>query len=173
MATPQERENRANDLPFVIPLTVSAIQDIQFAQQEAKTLNHRFIGTEHLLLALIRNQLIKDTFLKFDIDPNSIPLLVERIAGNRVRQFPAEIDFSLRFKEVVKLATKETNASFQQEVTQVDLLIGIVREQHGVGARILESLGLTENNLPEFRNTYMTLKEEKSDRRYNSDMGSA
>lgn len=158
MATPQERDNRSNDLPFVMPLTANAIRDIQFAQQEAKRLNRRFIGTEHLLLVLIQDQIIKETFLEFGINPDKIPLLIERIAGHRERQFPVEIDFSLRFKEVIKLAAKETNASSQQEVTSVDLLTGIVREQYGVGAKVLESLGLTENKLPEFRNTYITLK---------------
>jgi len=161
MISPQEREERGresryNDLPFVIPLTRSSIQDIQFAQQEAKKLNHRFIGTEHLLLALILNRFIKDTLLKFGIDPNSIPPIVKDIARNNVRQFPGEIDFSLRFKEVIKFATQEANSSFQQEVTQFDLLIGIVREEYGIGAKVLASLGLTKDDLPEFKNTYLT-----------------
>jgi ATP-dependent Clp protease ATP-binding subunit ClpA len=103
-------------------------------------------------LALIRNQLIKDTFLKFGIDPNNIPSLVEQIARNRVRQFRVETDFSPRFKEVIKLATKEANSSFQQEITQVDLLIGIVREE-GIGAKVLASLGLTKDKLHELKHT--------------------
>ena len=156
MLSPQERKNRPDDLPFVIPLTRNAMQDIQAAQKEAKKLNHRFVGTEHLLLELIKDPAIKETFLQFNIDPNEIPSLVEQIAGNRVRQFHGEINFSLRFKEVVKFASQEANACSQQKVTRIDLLIGVVREEYGVGAKVLKSLGLTKDILPKFKNTYLS-----------------
>lgn len=161
MTTPQERENRSNDLPFVIPLTANAIRDIQFAQQEAKRLNSHFVETEHLLLGLIRDPLIQDTFSKLNIDSDNVYPLVEQVAANRNRQFPGETDFSLGFKKVIKFATEEANGFSQKEVTQVDLLIGIVREQYGIGAKVLKSLGLTKNMLSDFKNAYISLKEQK------------
>lgn len=154
MRTPQEQEKRPNQLP----LSRKTIQVLEDTKEQALSSNYTYANTEHLLLALMKEPTIKFLFSVLVLDQNKIP---SAATFTHPMEKPAtsidEIGFTSQVIKITILANQEAKSYGQQEIRPIDLLTGIVSERKGKAAHILESLGLTEGNISDARNTYMLL----------------
>lgn len=119
--------------------TERARQVVVLAQQEARTLKHDYIGTEHILLGLLR---VEDGLAAHALQ--SLGVSIERVRGQVVRIIgPGEevtsgqIPFTPRSKKVLELALREALALGHNYIGSEHILLGLVRENEGVAARIL------------------------------------
>jgi len=124
--------------------TQRAQKAIILAQQEAKRLNHDYLGTEHILLGLVAlgegvaAQVLQD----LGIDLKKVRREVEKMvgAGDNII-LVGEVPFSPRAKKVLELAVQEAQDMGHNYVGTEHLLLGLIREEEGVAAKVLESLG--------------------------------
>jgi len=118
------------------------------AEVEARTLEHNYIGTEHLLLALLAGpeNIGTQVLHTFGVTAERVCKALDYINGQRGQQNdpPTEqpIGLTPRAKAAVTLAASETASIRQTLITPELLLIGILREGEGLGAGILRSLGV-------------------------------
>ena len=122
--------------------TERARQVVVLAQDEARSLKHNYIGTEHLLLGLLRAE---DGFAarlldSFGVTLDGVREEVARIIGVGDDVTQGAIPFTPRAKNVLELSLREAR-SLGQYVGTEHVLIGLGREKNGVGARILQDLG--------------------------------
>jgi ribosomal protein S18 acetylase RimI-like enzyme len=118
---------------------------VVLAQEEARVLNHNYIGTEHLLLGLIaENEGIGARALEaLDITFPSIRLQVEEIVGRGQTPVTGHIPFTPRAKKVLELSLLEARELGDQHIGTEHLLLGLVREGEGVASQVLKRLGVT------------------------------
>ncbi|MCX7940949.1 MAG: ATP-dependent Clp protease ATP-binding subunit [Endomicrobia bacterium] len=125
---------------------------ILIAQEEAKRLNHDYVGTEHLLLGLVSigEGLAVQILINLGVDLRKIKHEVERIVppGDNVMVL-GEIPFSPRAKKVLEYAVEEANMMGHIYVGTEHILLGLLREKEGVAARVLEYLGVTYEDVQE------------------------
>jgi ATP-dependent Clp protease ATP-binding subunit ClpA len=119
---------------------------LALAQDEAVRFNHNYIGTEHLLLGLVREGegAAARVLDSLGIELSKVRMSVESMIGRgdpAVR--PSEITLSPRTKKVIELAIDEARKLGHSHVGTEHLLLGLVREGGHVGAKVLESLGVT------------------------------
>jgi ATP-dependent Clp protease ATP-binding subunit ClpC len=118
------------------------------AQDEARTFRHAYIGTEHLLLGLFRvDDSLAQAVLVELLGEKGIEAAREyvgRIVGfGDDEAVVGQIPFTPRAKRVLKLALREALALGQNYIGTEHVLLGVVRENEGVAARILEEQTLT------------------------------
>ena len=118
---------------------------LSLAQEEAQRFNHNYIGTEHILLGLVREN--EGTAAKvlggLSIELNKIRSAVEFIIGKGDTAASGEIGLTPRAKKVIELAVDEARRLNHHYIGTEHLLIGLMREGEGVAAGVLESLGVT------------------------------
>ena len=118
---------------------------LSLAQEEAQRFNHNYIGAEHTLLGLIREN--EGTAAKvlggLGIELNKIRSAVEFIIGKGDTAASGEIGLTPRAKKVIELAVDEARRLNHHYIGTEHLLIGLMREGEGVAAGVLESLGVT------------------------------
>lgn len=137
--------------------TERAQKVIYLAQEEARRLNHNAVGTEHLLLGLVREGegVAARALLQLRIDADRVVNAVERVIGRGSTPPLGEIGFTPRAKKVVlELAGSEARQLGYSFVGTEHLLLGLIREGEGVAARVLESLGA---DLPNVRQIVLQL----------------
>ena len=141
--------------------TERARRVIHFAQEEAQRLQHNYIGTEHLLLGLIREgEGIAAKVLKsFDVDLEKVRQAVEQVIGRGDRPVSGEVGLTPRAKKVIELAVDEARSLNHHYIGTEHLLLGLLREGQGVAARVLESFGL---DLQMVRERTMQILDEQS-----------
>ncbi|MCS7230905.1 MAG: ATP-dependent Clp protease ATP-binding subunit [Elusimicrobiota bacterium] len=119
---------------------------ILIAQEEAKRLNHDYVGTEHLLLGLVSigEGLAVQILINLGVDLRKIRSEIEKIVqpDDNVMVL-GEIPFSPRAKKVLEYAVEEANSMGHIYVGTEHILLGLLREKDGVAARVLEYLGVT------------------------------
>jgi ATP-dependent Clp protease ATP-binding subunit ClpA len=125
---------------------------IQLANQEAQHLGHDYIGTEHILLGLVKlgSGVAADVLKNLDIDLRTIRREVEKI----VQGEPDELTLGKllqtpRAKKVVEYAIEEARTLNHDYVGTEHLLLGLLREQEGVAAQVLMNLGLKLEDIRE------------------------
>ncbi len=118
---------------------------LSLAQQEAQSFNHNYIGTEHLLLGLIReNEGIAALVLAArGVEVERVRAMVVHIIGRGDRIVLGEIGLTPRAKKVVELAVDEARRMNHHYVGTEHLLLGLIREGEGIAAGVLTSLGLS------------------------------
>jgi len=118
---------------------------MQFAQEEAKRLQHNSIGTEHLLLGLLRERegVAGKVLTSMGVDLDQARQAVEGIVGRGDHLVSGEIRLTPRAKKVVELAVDEARRLHHHFLGTEHLLLGLLREGQGIGARVLESFGLS------------------------------
>ncbi|MCD6317860.1 ATP-dependent Clp protease ATP-binding subunit [Candidatus Aerophobetes bacterium] len=124
--------------------TERARRAILLAREEAKRLDHDYLGTEHLLLGLIREgEGIAATALQnLGIDLGQVRQEVEKAVGRGGGSlFLGQIPFTPRAKKVLELAVTEARDLGHNYIGTEHLLLGLIREGEGVAAQILNSLG--------------------------------
>ena len=118
---------------------------LSLAQEEAQRFNHNYIGTEHILLGLVRETegVAARVLANLGVDLNKVRSAVEFIIGRGERPAQGEIGLTPRAKKVVELAVDEARRMNHTYIGTEHLLIGLLREGEGVAAGVLESLGVT------------------------------
>ncbi len=119
--------------------TERARQVVVLAQQEARVLKHNYIGTEHILLGLLREEegLAARVLESLDITVERVRAQVVRIVGSGEEVTSGQIPFTPRAKKVLELALREALSLGHNYIGTEHILLGLVRENEGVAARIL------------------------------------
>ena len=139
-----------NDRDKFDKFTQRARKVLQLAQEEAQRFQHNYIGTEHLLLGLIRERegVAGQVLLNLGVDLEKVRNAVEHIIGRGDRVVLGVIGLTPRAKKVIELAVDEARSLGHNYIGTEHLLLGLLREGEGIAAGVLESLGL---NLAEVR----------------------
>ena len=119
--------------------TERARQVVVLAQDEARVLKHNYIGTEHLLLGVLReDEGVGGRVLdSLDVTIEEVRAQVARIVGLGDEVTTGQIPFTPRAKKVLELALREAVQIGHNHIGTEHILLGIVRENDGVAARIL------------------------------------
>ena len=118
---------------------------LSLAQEEAQRFNHNYIGTEHILLGLVRETegVAARVLSGLSVDLGKVRSAVEFIIGRGEKPTQGEIGVTPRAKKVVELAVDEARRMNHTYIGTEHLLIGLLREGEGVAAGVLESLGVS------------------------------
>ena len=118
---------------------------LSLAQEEAQRFNHTYIGTEHILLGLVRETdgVAAKVLNNLGVELSKVRSAVEFIIGRGERTPSGEIGLTPRAKKVIELAVDEARRLNHNYIGTEHLLIGLMREGEGVPAGVLESLGVT------------------------------
>ena len=118
---------------------------LSLAQEEAQRFNHNYIGTEHILLGLVRETdgVAARVLASLNIELSKVRSAVEFIIGRGDRAASGEIGLTPRSKKVIELAVDEARRLNHHYIGTEHLLIGLMREGEGVAAGVLESLGVS------------------------------
>ncbi|MDX6627853.1 MAG: ATP-dependent Clp protease ATP-binding subunit ClpC, partial [Gaiellales bacterium] len=119
--------------------TERARQVVVLAQDEARALKHNYIGTEHILLGLLREEegLAARVLDSLEITVEEVRAQVARIVGQGDEVTTGQIPFTPRAKKVLELALREALSLGHNYIGTEHILLGLVRENEGVAARIL------------------------------------
>ena len=125
--------------------TPRAQQVLALARKEADRFNHNFVGTEHLLLGLIKlgQGVAVNVLQKMGLDLETVRLEVEKQVGTGPDQKQVgNIPYTPRVKKVLNLASKEAKQLQHTYVGTEHILLGLLREGDGVAARVLKNLDI-------------------------------
>jgi len=124
--------------------TERARKVLSLAQEEAQRFKHNYIGTEHLLLGLVRERegVAAKVLFKLGVELQLVRESVEFIIGRGDRIVLGEIGLTPRAKKVIELAVDEARRMNHHYIGTEHLLLGLLREGEGIGAGVLESLGV-------------------------------
>lgn len=117
---------------------------LQIANQEAHRLNHEYIGTEHLLLGLVKGctKLDSSVLMYLDIDPGKVCLAVENVIDRGPDMVSGSVfPLTPRARRVLDYAIEEARDLGDESVERDHLLLGLLREGEGVAARVLIDSG--------------------------------
>jgi ATP-dependent Clp protease ATP-binding subunit ClpC len=116
---------------------------VVLAQEEARMLNHDYIGTEHILLGLIRERegVGARALESLGISLDAVRQQVEEIIGRGQQAPPGHIPFTPRAKKVLELSLREAVQLGHNYIGTEHILLGLLREGDGVAAQVLVKLG--------------------------------
>jgi ATP-dependent Clp protease ATP-binding subunit ClpC len=116
---------------------------VVFTQEEARLLNHNYIGTEHILLGLIHEGegVAGEALESLNISLEAVRQQVEYIIGRGQAAPTGHIPFTPRAKKVLELSMRESLLFHHSLIGTEHILLGLVREGEGVAAQILQRLG--------------------------------
>ena len=123
--------------------TADARQVIVLAQREARTLNHNYIGTEHILLAVIQQDdgEAAKSLESLGISLEGVRSQVEEILGQGEQAPSGHIPFTLRAKQVLELSLRESMQLDHDYIGAEHILLGLISEDEGAAAQLLVKLG--------------------------------
>jgi ATP-dependent Clp protease ATP-binding subunit ClpA len=129
--------------------TERARQVVVFAQDEARSLKHNYIGTEHLLLGLLREEegIGGRVLESFGIAIEAVRGEVARIIGEGDEVTSGEIPFTPRAKKVLELSMREALSLGHNYIGTEHILLGLARENEGVAGQILTDQGVTARDV--------------------------
>jgi len=124
--------------------TERAQQVLVLAQEEAKRLNNNFIGTEHILLGLVRegSGIAPRALQNLGVELPKIRMEVEKIIGKGEKSSVQGISYTPRAKKVIELAIEEGQNFGHNYVGTEHLLLGLLREGEGIAAQVLTNMGV-------------------------------
>ncbi|MFA5092856.1 MAG: ATP-dependent Clp protease ATP-binding subunit [Candidatus Omnitrophota bacterium] len=137
--------------------TERARKVIILAKEEARRFNHDYIGTEHILLGLIREGegVAAAVLQKLDISLENIRLEIEKLVQpGPTTQIIGDIPFTPRAKKALELAAEEARSLGHNYIGTEHLLLGLIREGEGIASQVLLNLGMDLNTV---RNEVMGL----------------
>ena len=125
--------------------SVRARRVMESAQQEAQRFQHNYIATEHILLGLVRENkgIAAYVLLNLGVERDKVRSMVESMIGRGDRIVVGEIGLTPRAKRVIELAVDEARRMNHSYIGTEHLLLALVREDQGIAAEVLESLGVT------------------------------
>ncbi|AGG07165.1 ATP-dependent Clp protease ATP-binding subunit [Dehalococcoides mccartyi] len=118
---------------------------LTYAQEEAQSLNHNYIGTEHILLGLVREEegVAARVLVNMDVNLAKVRSAVEFILGRGEHPATSETGLTSRAKKVIELGIDEARNLGHNYIGTEHLLLGLLREGEGAAAGVLESFGVT------------------------------
>ena len=118
---------------------------LTLAQEEARQLNHSYIGTEHILLGLVREEggVAAKVLVNLGVSLTKVRSAVGFIIGHGEKSSSSEIGLTPRAKKVIELAIDEARHLGHNYIGTEHLLLGLLREGEGVAAGVLDSLSIT------------------------------
>ncbi len=124
--------------------TERARKVLALSQEEAQRLQHNYIGTEHLLLGLVREGegVAAKVLLNLGVQLDAIRQSVEFTIGRGDQSVPGSIGLTPRAKKVIELAVYEARNMNHHYIGTEHILLGLVREGEGIAAMALESMGV-------------------------------
>ena len=142
--------------------TQRARRVLSLAQEEAEKLNHNYIGSEHVLIGLLREEggvagrVLKDLGLEI----SRVQAMIERMVGTGTRTPFTKIELAPTTKRVLELAVEEARRMGQHYISTEHLLLGLARQNDGTVADILKKFGVSTEQIR--RQTRRALKEDPS-----------
>ncbi|MBE3575212.1 MAG: ATP-dependent Clp protease ATP-binding subunit [Firmicutes bacterium] len=123
--------------------TERAERVIFLAQEEARRLNHNVVGTEHILLGLVRegDGIAARALQNLNIRLDDVRAEVENLIGRGDQPVMGKINFTPRAKRVMELALDEARMLGHNYIGTEHILLGLIREEEGVAAQVLRNLG--------------------------------
>ena len=124
--------------------TERARKVLALAQEEAQRFHHSYIGPEHILLGLVREEdgVGAKVLINLSVELNRVRAAVEFIMGRGEGSGHGEIGLTTKAKRVIELAVDEARGFGHSYIGTEHLLIGLLREGEGIAAGVLESLGI-------------------------------
>lgn len=143
----KRRSSFVNERDRFDKFTERARKVLNLAQEEAQRFQHNYIGTEHLLLGLVREGegVAAKVLANLGVELHEVRAAVEAIIGrgdHGDRIVLGEIGLTPRAKKVIELAVNEARRLNHHYIGTEHLLLGLLREGEGIGAGVLESFGL-------------------------------
>jgi len=129
--------------------TQRARRVLSLAQEEAERMQHSYIGTEHLLLGLIREEggVAGRVLRELGLSPRRVEDLVERMTSSNRRSGPVRMDLSPSTKKVLELAVDEARRMGHHYIGTEHLLLGLVRQTDGVAIEVLKRLNINPEDI--------------------------
>src|SRR5512135_1063266 len=129
--------------------TKRARRVLTYAQEEATRLNHNYIGTEHLLLGLIREEegLAAKVLRDLGVEQARVRQVVEDIVGRGQAAPGTRLNLTPRTKRVIELAVDEARRMGHHYIGTEHLLLGLVREGDGIAVNVLKSLNVNPDKV--------------------------
>jgi ATP-dependent Clp protease ATP-binding subunit ClpC len=127
--------------------TAHARQIVVNARDHALQRNHEYVGTEHLLLALIAHDdgVAAEALRNLNVDLDEIRETIDGVVPNgKSAPGTPDLPFTTRTKKILELAAAEAQDFGRSHVDTEHLLLGMIREGGGIAAQVLERAGLTE-----------------------------
>lgn len=123
--------------------TEKARRVVVYAQEEARMLNQNYIGTEHLLLGLIREEegIAARAIKNLNINLEDVRTQIEEIIGRGTSTPSAHIPFTPRAKKVLELSLRESLQLGHNYIGTEHIILGLIREGEGIAARVMLNLG--------------------------------
>jgi hypothetical protein len=123
--------------------TARARRSVALAQEEAALLKHNYVGTEHILLGLLREGegVAGQALAALGIRIDDVRAQVTRIVGEGEQAPAGQVPFTPRAKKVFELALREALSLGHNHIGTEHVLLGLAREPEGVGARVLLTFG--------------------------------
>ena len=139
---------------------------LSLAQEEAQRFNHNYIGTEHILLGLVRETdgVAAKVLANLGVELPKVRSAIEFIIGRGERPVVGDIGLTPRAKKVIELAVDEARRLSHSYIGTEHILIGLMREGEGVPAGVLESLGLTLDKIRAETNRQLSQGGQQSER---------
>lgn len=139
--------------------TQRARRVLSLAQEEAERLNHSYIGSEHVLIGLLREEggVAGRVLRELGLESNRVQAMVERLAGMGTRTPFTKIDLSPSTKRILELAIDEARRMGQHYISTEHLLLGLVRQNEGMAMEVLKKFGVSAEQVR--RQTRRMLKE--------------
>ena len=133
-----------NDRDRFDKFTERARKVLSLAQEEAQRFQHNYIGTEHLLLGLVREPggIAAHVLHNLGVELNKVRSAIEFIIGRGDRIVLGEIGLTPRAKKVIELAWDEAGLLNHSYIGTEHLLLGLIREREGIAAGVLDSMGV-------------------------------
>ena len=145
--------------------TENAQKIILISQEEAKRLNHDYVGTEHLLLGLtalngtVSNKILSSLGITF----RNVRLEIEKMVGiGDAIMLLGEIPFTPRAKKVLEYAVEEAQSLGSEHIGTEHMLLGLVREEEGMAVTILQNLNVTLHAVRESTLTFLEETQNKN-----------
>ena len=122
---------------------------VVLAQEEARMLNHNYIGTEHILLGLLHEGegAAYQALTALDISLDTVRAKVEEIIGTGQKEASGHIPFTPRAKKVLELSLRESLQLGHSYIGTEHILLGLLREGEGVAAQVLVKMGTDLNRV--------------------------
>jgi len=129
--------------------TEQAKRAIMIAQEEAINFNHDYIGTEHILIGLIKEEegIASQVLREFGMNIDKVIEEVEHLVGRGEDQKTGEITFTPRSKKVLELASQEASQLKHNYIGTEHILLGLIKEGSGMAIRIMVNLGIEPGNV--------------------------
>jgi ATP-dependent Clp protease ATP-binding subunit ClpC len=122
---------------------------LNLAQENAEKMNHNYIGTEHLLLGLLKEEsgVAGRVLRSLDLTPRRVQDMVEHMVGTGSRTKSTKLELTPRTKRVLELSVEEARRLGHHYIGTEHLLLGLVRQDESVAMNILKKMGITPDQV--------------------------